>query len=412
MNYAAFPAYEKFSPAIPVVCLTPDHPGTIHRFFDTSPVSPDGRYLAALQLPVEGRNPLPGERATVLLTDLETGSVRTIGTTAGWGVQVGANIQWSPDGALFYNDVTPEGTATLVRTNVTTGEQRELGTAGVFMLSPDGRYALTHNLVKSRLTQTGYGVWADDALVTRNGDHPEDDGFYRTDTTTGSTELFMPLARLIDEGLSLRNTFRGGEFYGFQCKWSPDGKRIMYVVRWLSPEPGNGGKREVRPMVFTSDSEGNDIRLALHWREWQKGGHHVNWHPDSEHITMNLRHNSDFLRFVSFRYDGRDLRTLLYDVIGSGHPTVSPDGTHILTDAYTHDRCAYPDGTTPIRWIDLRTGKERELIRILTSTGANGEVRLDPHPAWTYDRKTIVFNGFDGGTRRVYAADISRIYPE
>lgn len=409
MNTGAFPRYEKYSPAVPVFCLTPETPRTIHRFFDTSPVSPDGRYLAVLQLPVEGRNPLPGERADVLLVDLETGAVRKLDDTAGWGVQVGANVQWSPDGALYYNDVKDGRSAVLVQYDVRTGVRRTLGDAGVFMLSPDGRYALTHNLVKSRLTQTGYGVWVDDAFVVRNGDHPEDDGFYCTDTETGETALFMPLSRLIDEGIEKKSSFHGGEFYGFQCKWSPDGKRIMYVVRWLSGTADVSGKRELRPMVFTSDSSGNGIRLALHYREWQKGGHHVNWHPDSVHITMNLRHNSDHLRFVSFRYDGGDLKPLLNDVYGSGHPTVSADGTHILTDAYTHDLCAYPDGTTPIRSIDLRNGTERELVRILTDTGKNGEVRLDPHPAWTYDRKYVIFNGFDGGTRKVYAADVSNL---
>ncbi len=411
MNLDAFPRYEKFAPAVPVVCLTPDSPRTIHRFFDTSPVSPDGRYLAALRLPFEDRNPRPGERAEVILVDLETGAARTVDTTAGWGVQVGANVQWSPDGALYYNNVTAAGTPTLVRTDIRTGERRELGTAGVFMLSPDGRYALTHNLVKSRITQTGYGVWTDDALLTRNGDRPEDDGFFRTDPATGETTLFMPLSRLIDKGIEKKAAFRGGEFYGFQCKWSPDGKRIMYVVRWLAPE-GGSAKREMRQMVFTSDSCGNDIRLALHYKEWQKIGHHVNWHPDGIHITMNLRHNSDHLRFVSFRFDGGDLRPLLNNVNGSGHPTISPDGNHILTDAYTHDLCAYPDGTTPIRWIDLRNGAERELVRIRTDTGTNGEIRLDPHPAWTYDKRYVVFNGFDGGTRRVYAADMSGILKE
>jgi len=403
MNFSAFPAYTKFDPAVPVCCVTPGHGRTIHRFFDTSPISPDGRYLAATVLPYENHPQSPGDTAEILLVNLETGEERVISETRGWGTQVGANVQWSDAHTLVYNDADSDWNPHLVKYDVRSGEMQRMGN-GVFMLSPDGRYALTHNLAKSRVTQPGYGVMVPDERIGTNGEHPEDDGFYITDLVSGECRLHMPLARIIDEGIDRRKPFINGGFYGFQCKWSPDGKRIMYVVRWLSNDSDVR-----RNQVFTSDADGGNVRLALHWKEWDKGGHHVNWHPDSTHITMNLHHNSDRLKFVIFGCDGSDLHAICEHITGSGHPTVHDSGNYILTDAYRVDRCAYPDGTTPLRLIDLRSGTERELVRMMTKTNdlERGEWRLDPHPAWSYDRRYVIFNGYDGGTRRVYVADMA-----
>lgn len=55
---------------VPVWCVTPDRRGGMHRFFDTAPISPSGRYLAVFQMPFEGPQPEPGEAGTVCVVDL------------------------------------------------------------------------------------------------------------------------------------------------------------------------------------------------------------------------------------------------------------------------------------------------------------------------------------------------------
>ena len=73
-----FPRYTDYPSEVPVWCLTPETPGVIHRFFDTSPISPSGRYLAGFQLPPHDDFPRPGDRAKVVVTDLETGEEKTV----------------------------------------------------------------------------------------------------------------------------------------------------------------------------------------------------------------------------------------------------------------------------------------------------------------------------------------------
>ena len=113
------------------------------------------------------------------------------------------------------------------------------------------------------------------------------------------------------------------------------------------------------------------------------------------------------VRFVHVDADGSGLLKMLDTVRGSGHPTVHPDGRHILTDTYTFETGAFGDGTIPLRWIDMEEGTETTLVRVNTQQPVQSDsvMRVDPHPAWDRTWRYIAFNAFEGGTRRVYVAD-------
>jgi hypothetical protein len=142
--------------------------------------------------------------------------------------------------------------------------------------------------------------------------------------------------------------------------------------------------------------------------QWEKGGHHATWFPDGNRISMNLNIDRDGMRFVQVNADGSDLRKMLADTPGSGHPTVHRDGRHMLTDTYTFEKTSFGDGTIPLRWVDLRTGEEKVLVRINTKQPCEDSVlRVDPHPAWDRSWRYVVFNAFVDGTRRVFLADMT-----
>ena len=101
-----FPRYSEFSPQVPVWCTTPGEGRVIHRFFDTSPFSPSGRYLALTRLPYEDHLPMPGDAAEVILVDLNTSEEQVVAETHGWDTQLGAQTQWGADDSqLFFNDL-------------------------------------------------------------------------------------------------------------------------------------------------------------------------------------------------------------------------------------------------------------------------------------------------------------------
>ncbi len=152
------------------------------------------------------------------------------------------------------------------------------------------------------------------------------------------------------------------------------------------------------------------VSCAAGPEQWKKRGHHATWFPEGDKISMNLKIDGDIMRFVQVNYDGGELKKMHDLIAGSGHPTVYPGGSYIVTDSYLHESMAFEDGTVPVRWVDLKEGKEIVIIRInIKQPAADGVLRVDPHPAWDRNWRYIVFNGFSQGTRKVFIADMSRL---
>jgi hypothetical protein len=157
------------------------------------------------------------------------------------------------------------------------------------------------------------------------------------------------------------------------------------------------------------DADGGNLRVAVSAERWARGGHHPNWCPDGEHVLMNLNTQGDGLRFARLSLDGSACETLAPNLPGSGHPTLHPDGRHLLTDVYVDEPLAFDDGTAPIRLVDLDGGVETTLVRIRIrplAERATGALRVDPHPAWDRGYTRIAFNACPDGRRKVFVADL------
>jgi hypothetical protein len=412
-----FPRYTGFSPLVPVWCVTPDRRGCIHRFFDTSPISPSGRYLAVFQIPFEDRQPKPGESGHVCIVDLETGEDRVVAETCGWEPQMGANVNWgASDHELFFNDVdTADWKPFAWKLDPLTGtKQRMDGT--VYHASPDGRWLISANMTTMRKTQPGYGVRVPDETVRQNVGPADDDGFHITDTATGKRRLLVSIRELLTRAHPpvLIDEPDRQEIYGFHSKFNLQGDRLMLSLRWFPAKDTSQWDlfkvhfAAVRYAWVTMPLDGGPIHCAVGPEQWEKGGHHATWFPDGRRISMNLKIDRDCMRFVQVNADGSDLSKMRDDLVGSGHPTVHPDGRHLLTDTYTREPVAFGDGTIPLRWIDLATGSETTLVRINTQTPSkDGALRVDPHPAWDRTWRYVTFNACIDGTRRVFIADLS-----
>jgi len=412
---SAFPRYTDFEPAVPVYCVTPNNGRTIHRFFDTSPFSPSGRYMALFRMPYEDRLPSPGDSGEIVVIDLHSGEETVAASTCGWEPQMGTNLQWAgSDEALLYNDVDTSNWQPFgVRLHPFSGEKKRLD-GGVYKASPDGSTVLSANMLTMQRTQYGYGVIVPPEHVPRNTDLRDDDGLYVTDTRTGRCRLLASLKHVMQTAEpKIDVDYDNFEFYGFHSKYNPQGTKLIFTIRWFSkdiePKIDVMSQRALRFAVFTMNADGSGIKTAVPPEQWEKGGHHINWFPDGENLSMNLNIDREGMRFVRCRYDGTGLTKMFDDISGSGHPTIHPNGRHILTDVYAHESLAFGDGTTPLRLIDRTTGAETALVRIPTETEhqkTHSVLRVDPHPAWDHEHQWIAFNAYVGGTRRVYVADL------
>jgi hypothetical protein len=412
-----FPAYTDHGPLVPVHCVTPQTPGAIHRFYDSSPFSPSGRYLAVTRLPFEDRLPRAGEPAEIVVVDLASGETRTVAETRGWDSQLGAQVQWgNDDRTLLFNDVdTRHWRAHGVRLDPLGGARSQLdGT--IYAVSPDGSCSAGPCLLRTSRTQRGYGVVVPPERVPENRGIPADDGIYLTDVASGASRMLVSIAEIFETAfpVAIRDQYRGGDFYCFHVKWNPQGTRLLLVLRWLPRTwlPWRRKKHYRRLHAITLDADGRNARLAVTDAMWRKGGNHPNWCPDGEHVLMNLNSQGTGIRFVRLSFDGSGCETLAPSVRGSGHPSLHPDGRHVLTDAYPHEPVAYGDGTTPLRWIDVTESRETTLLRIHTRSeyeAATPALRVDPHPAWDRDYRRIAFNACPDGRRKVFVADLAAL---
>ncbi len=420
--HSSFPRFRPGQTDVPVWCVTPHEGRCIHRFFDTSPMSPSGRYMAVFRMPTEERMPQPGDAGEVVLIDLRDGGEKVVATTRGWETQMGCNLNWAGqstgrDEALVFNDVdTDTWTPMVVKLNPLTGEsQRWRG--GVYQVSPDGRIAASASMEKMRRTQMGYGVLLPDEHVGRNVGAPADDGLFFVDLQTGQRKLVLSLADAVQYIPDLRDLSKEQlaewEIYGFHCKWCPDGHRMIFTIRRY-PNPGANvfnafarDHRSVRFDVLTLRPDGTDIHDAVPAKYWEFGGHHINFFPNGDKLSMNLGYfRAAKYNLVQVNYDGSDLGKIIETIHGSGHPTVHPDGRHILTDTYAQEGWTR-EGMTPLRWIDVKAGTEREVVRLVSQPKVqpDGALRVDPHPAWDRSWRWVAFNAVVDGVRRVMIAD-------
>ena len=417
MIHESFPKYTRFDPLVPVWCVTPNRPACIHRFFDTSPISPSGRYLAVFQMPYEDHRPTPGDAGSVCVIDLQTGEDRAVAETRGWEPQMGANINWgASDHELYFNDVDTKSWHPFAwKLDPITG-RRERMEGTVYHASADGKWLISANMATMRKTQPGYGVHVPDETVRRNVGPADDDGFYLTDTSTGKSRLLISIREILAKAAPpvLMENPKRQEIYGFHSKFNPQSERLMLSLRWFPAADApqwdlfKTAPEAVRYAWVTMGLEGGPIHCAVGPEQWEKGGHHATWFPDGKRISMNLNIDRDALRFVQVNADGSDLRKMLDNVPGSGHPTVHGDGRHLITDTYTHEKISFADGTIPLRWVDLKTGDEQVLVRINTQQPCEDvAMRVDPHPAWDRTWRYVTFNAFVDGTRRVFVADMN-----
>lgn len=405
---------------------------SIHRFYDTSPISPSGRFLAYLELPFEDRAPNEDDCATVIVVDLRSGQRREIGSTSAWDTQVGAQVQWGgSDEQLFYNMRDRTERIRAISYNLFTGREQYFN-GPVYMISPDGTRGLCPNLLKIGLVQKGYGVRLADQERYRHVGAPEDDGLYLLDASTGTYELILSLSRVAKLIEGYIPTSSVGGLYGFHAKWDSSAKWAMFMVRWLSGRKTGGTTRN---FLLALNVEDGELRLVVDPSIWGNG-HHPNWWPNQLDVIMNLpsRRRSEFellayraisrlarhlrlsrivsnrLSFVRINVLTGERSVVAAGLAGSGHPSIDPTGRFLVTDAYPSESVASGDGRVPIRLVNLSTGQEICLAKVdskPTHTGSQDELRIDAHPAWSRCGRFLTMNTVIGGVRSVVVADVA-----
>jgi len=391
--------------SVPIRKVTPDDGYYVHTYYDVCPFSPSGRYLAVTRLPYQDRIPVLGDTADVCVVDLEEETIRTVYTTQSWGFQTGANVHWGAiDDHLYTNDLV-DGRAVCVGIDLSTGSTRSYCNA-MYSIAPDESSIIAFPFELLDITQRGYGVPAldPDKPMELPVGASEVEGIWKTDLKTNESRLLLSLAAAAGK-IPEPAPEKDGTFYFWHTKFNRQGTHIMQVMRCLFPS-GWGGRNA---MVLTLDAQGNDLTIMPQVPLWGAEGGHPNWHPDGVHLIRVLKMDGKNPRLCQFRADGTDLRVLSEKILGGGHPTFEKQGRYIVTDHFygTHPQLV------EIQLIDM---KNEELEVVATSATLNRAEeldyqphRLDGHPTWSRDFKSVCFQAAPDGSRQLYLADVSRV---
>jgi hypothetical protein len=245
--------------------------------------------------------------------------------------------------------------------------------------------------------QVGFGRPEGD-LVPMYGCH-WNPGPYRDlevwDASTGKTTTYAKISEVESKyGDWLQKEFAGKPCSVFFPVLSPDMKRVFFKVA-----AGNGGDDFMSKAA--SHRQGTVVydfeKAACVWQRQQWG--HPAWTPDSKHIfeAGNITFNIDE---VSAKY----ARLKDVPVLNGTHPSVSPDGTLMVTDGMSKNVGGKGD-EWGIQVADMNGGKWVLLHSFAQNGGAKSWRRNHPHPIFSADSKRIYYNVSDGPFTRLMVAE-------
>lgn len=215
------------------------------------------------------------------------------------------------------------------------------------------------------------------------------------DATTGKTTT-KPIIKEVEAkyGDWLKKEFAGKPCSVFFPVLSPDSMRVFFKVA-----AGNGGDNYMSSGA--SHRQGTVVydfeKAVCVWQRNQWG--HPAWTPDSRHIF-----EAGNITFDIADNPARFARLKDVPVLSGTHPSMSPDGTLMVTDGMSRNVGGKGD-EWGIQVADMNGGKWILLHSFATNGGAKSWRRNHPHPIFSADGKRIYYNVSDGPFTKLMVAE-------
>lgn len=343
---------------------------TLHSYYLCNPESPDGKYVvffASTHLAAYVGNVVIVNRATgeetVLAENVHTEDAHRA-----------ACQQWLSNGKRVAFHEVVDGRWRVVSVDVATKEKT----------------------IVAEDRQAGFGR-ADGDLLPMYGCHwnPKDRDLEIWNAATGETETVVTIEEVEKNyGDWLKIQFGGKPTSIFFPILSPDSKRVFFKMA-----AGNGGDNY---MAKDASNRQGTVAINLETRKFwmrEKWGHPA-WYPDSRYILE--------MGNIVFDTDGEPYTRIpnLPNLRGS-HPSVSPDGTLMVTDGLS-DVIGGKPNDWGIMVGDIRGGDYALLYSGSEGRGARSWRKNHPHPIFSADNRRVYFNVNSGEFTQLYVAERSK----
>jgi hypothetical protein len=390
----AVPALRTAEPAFPPARAVTKGPK--HHFFgyyDKTPWDKSGRYLLAMEIDFNDRQPVAGEALTLGMVDLKDNNrYLPFDKTLAWSWQQGTMLQWlgsAPDREVIYNSVADGKYVATVR-DVHSGKTRTLNRP-VYGVSPDGKQAVTLDFDRLQRLRPGYGYCA---LPEEYRDEaaPKNAGIYHVDVASGKDRLIIPIRWAAGNKPDERFTPDSHHWFN-HLVFNPSGTHFIFLHRWKKPDARTWFTR-----LYVAAADGSERRLV-----WDHGMvSHFDWRDDHS-ILAWARDEKKHDRFFV-----HDLKTDKREVFSGdfltrdGHCSYSPDRKWVLNDTYPDEK-----RLQTLMLVRVSDGKRIDIGKFHLPPKLTGPFRCDLHPRWNRDGTQVCIDSGHEATRQVYVLDVS-----
>ncbi len=350
-------------------------------YYNVSPENDKGQVLYCIH---SGK-----DKVTLCYHDSE--GEHRIGDTEAYNLQQGCMSQWgyaNPNRAYYnrYNRMTDryEGVIFDADTNQETG----VLPMPIYALSKQEDYALSLNFDRLAVMRPDYGYFCHKNIELPNN---EDDGIWYVNVATGEVKLIITLRQLID--MKPVATMEGARHKVNHIDISPDGKRFMFLHRWVGPKG-----RYMR--LITANADGSEMYIL----NGDKMTSHSYW-VDNRRIVSFCHTPETGDAYVMFedRTENRELLSQKLPVT-DGHPSTINGGEWMVTDSYPGH-----DAMSRLYLYNIKTDNLICLGRFYQPLKYKGPGRIDLHPKWNMQGTKVYFESGHDGKRRLYSISVDKL---
>lgn len=378
----------KFKKKGNIECLSPNNNKEyFFGYYDKTPWDKDNRFVLCLECENTWKNVAPNKKANIIIIDTKNNNkVTKIAETSTWNVQQGCMLQWlGPDfkNKIIYNDYRNEKYCSVIL-DLETMHERVMALP-VYTVSLDGKFALSLDFSRLHRLRPGYG-YSNIEEITKNEKVPNSPCIWSLNLETNEVASVLKYTDLL--AFETRNEMLGAEHKVNHLMLSPDGKRFMFLHRWIK-----GSKKYSR--LITCDIDGKNL---------------YNLSDDDMVSHCNWKNNEEIIAYENKKDTGNGYylmkdKTNVYShlwpsLIEDGHPSYSPDRTYVITDTYPN--------RSRIASIKILKGDKIKIIaQVFAPFKYDNDTRCDLHPRCNRDGSAICFDAVFEGHRGLYKININ-----
>ena len=400
-------------------------------YFDICPWSDDGNTLLCHRVVSSGAYLTPADTVEVGFFQIDrSAEFQRISTTGACNWQQGAMLRWcgASSERLIFNDFDESGYCARIARR--SGGDFARIRAAIYDVSRDGRSGLSISPERLWYTRRSY-AYGRQPTSRWGASIVDGDGLGIVDL---ETDILRPLVdvRTLAERHSVAS-MEGALHWVDHPLFSPDGARVAFFHRWLTPEGsfltrlyscGVGGEdlfmypdggmyshltwRDSDTFVVFARPPGRDIRTDGDAKSLRRSlislGLPVYRRLRGLGVVQKLRNQMFKDRYLEFSVGSGSSRVVAPNCTVDGHPSFCPTAPDVmLTDTYPDER-----GLQYLLLVNAVTGEFFTLARLPVPRGLDNSSpnRCDLHPRWSRDGRQICIDSMHTGVRQVYVIEL------